>query len=82
MAPSSTSVQVPNQGLREAFLEGDESISVVCMRLGIKHDHTHIERVLGLKPDSDSGKFRTTISEELGVKLCEALCVDPHEVGF
>lgn len=56
----------------------------LCRRLDwmlVKPDTSRLKRVLGLSPNSD-GKYQQTVQYETAVALCEALGVDPVDVGL
>lgn len=62
----------------------DFSWGEICRRLGWvveKPDTSRLKRTLGLQ-DTGYGAFNKTVQYETAVKLCEALGLDPVDVGL
>ncbi|MDQ3091261.1 MAG: hypothetical protein M3R46_06275 [Actinomycetota bacterium] len=89
-------MSVPNAPLREAFLRSGLTAHEVCVGadLYVKRasrpkrtaDTTHLERTLGLKATygraGATPTYRTTAPDELALRIGDALCLDPHEIGL
>lgn len=62
----------------------DFSWGELCRRLGwvqVKPDTSRLKRTLGLSPNSE-GKLQESVNYETALLLCEALGLDPVDVGL
>jgi hypothetical protein len=92
LPPSTGRVQeVPNDGLRDAFVRSGLGASEVARRAGWLRpnglvDDARVRTVLGLRATSSHGgryrSVRKAMSREDALALCRALHVDPVDAGF
>lgn len=81
---------VPNDALRQAFLESPMSAAEVARAVGWFDskggcaDGTRVRRTLGLRPAHENGQARVyqRVGSRNAVKIAEALGLDPVEIGL
>lgn len=73
---------LPVASLREAVQRCQEPRGALCHRLGWSgHDTSKLARALGEMPNQQN-KVATTISEDLALKILNAIHLDPVDIGI
>lgn len=85
--------RISNETFRKRYLELEKLDFITCADVAFragwvtksqKPDSSRVARSLGLVEDTVRGvrQFRETVTIDTALKLCEALHVDPWEVGL
>ena len=81
---------IPIEPFRERYLqlvEQGELVTVIATRAGYSRvvaDTQRLRRDLGLRPDRTNGHeyYRQNVTDDVALRLCEALRLDPVDVGL